>query len=642
MRFTLHLRRFWQHRNDDGAVTAAQQHLQDTDSTDTRRQSDVRQSAGVVIQEQVVDAQRYAVQRSQVTRIQLGWSALLLMAMALILLPSARAADGGAVVSGVVRDAQGVAQMGALVQVLTANSATVATAFTDVHGHYVIANLNPGKYLVRASATLFVPVTKANLQLRQGATTVVNLTLAALFDTAQWLPAERRRVDDPDDDWKWTLRSSANRPILRIVEDGTLIEVSTSASESTNSGEKTRARAAVTSGDGEFGGGGTHDILAIHRQMDGGADMALRSDIATSKLPSAIGPSEQFDVGLEQRQGFDGAVRTVVSYKLHPELVAAGVTSGVQAFSVTSAQRMSLGELLQVEVGGSLQAINTSQMAVATHPFVRLSSHPMGVWTLHYRMASDRSLQGFEDVTTGQTEVPVALVRHGKLALEEGRHQEVGVDRKAGRSTISFAYYHDALGRTAISGGGAIGPGVALAGQIPSGTMIDPATGSFRALSAGYTTNGARVTVSAPLVDGLWVAAEYSSGEAIASETGGLTEFADALGALRAENTESGTVALKGRIKATGTRIRTSYRWQPSKFVTAVDPYSSFSDQAFFSLQVRQPLRWGMRLPKGLDAMIDVTNLLAEGYRPFVSADGQTLYFAQAPRTVQGGLSFSF
>ena len=582
------------------------------------------------------------MQRSQGMRIQPGLTVLLLMGIAFLAVPAARSADGGTVVSGVVRDAQGVAQMGALVQVLTANSATVGTAFTDMHGHYAITNLNPGKYLVRASAALFVPVTKANLQLRQGATTVVNLTLAALFDTAQWVPAERRRVDDPDDDWKWTLRSSANRPILRIVEDGTLIEVSTSASESSNRGEKTRARAAVTSGDGEFGGGGTHDVLSIHRQLDSGADMALRSDLASSKRPSAMGPSEQFDVGLEQRQGFDGAVRTVVSYQLHPELVSAGVATGTQSFSVTSAQRMSLGELLQVEVGGSLQAINSGQMTFATHPFIRLSSHPMGVWTLHYRMASDRALQGFEDVTTGQSEVPVALVHNGKLAVEAGRHQEIGVDRKAGRSTISFAYYHDALGQTAISGGGAMGPGAVLGGRIPSGMMVDPTTGSFRALSTGYTTNGARLTVSAPLVDGLWVAAEYSSGEALASESGGMADFSDALGSLRAENTQSGTLALKGTIKVTGTRIRTSYRWQPSKFVTAVDPYSSFSDQAFFSLQLRQPLRWGMRLPKGLDAMIDVTNLLAEGYRPFLSADGQTLYFAQAPRTVQGGLSFSF
>ena len=42
------------------------------------------------------------------------------------------------------------------------------------------------------------------------------------------------------------------------------------------------------------------------------------------------------------------------------------------------------------------------------------------------------------------------------------------------------------------------------------------------------------------------------------------------------------------------------------------------------------------------EATIDVTNLLAEGYRPFLSADGRTLYLAQSPRTIRAGLSFSF
>ena len=148
--------------------------------------------------------------------------------------------------------------------------------------------------------------------------------------------------------------------------------------------------------------------------------------------------------------------------------------------------------------------------------------------------------------------------------------------------------------------------------------------------------------MSTPLVEGLWIAAEYSTGDAIASESGGTTVYPAALAGLRAEGTQSGTAALKGTIGRSGTKLRASYRWQPSKFVTAVDPYSSFSDQAFFSCQVRQPLHWGAHFPSGMDATIDVTNLLAQGYRPFLSADGQTLYFAQAPRTIQGGLSFSF
>jgi hypothetical protein len=115
-----------------------------------------------------------------------------------------------------------------------------------------------------------------------------------------------------------------------------------------------------------------------------------------------------------------------------------------------------------------------------------------------------------------------------------------------------------------------------------------------------------------------------------------------ALSELRAMHSQAATLALKGRLVGAGTRVRAAYRWQPTRGVTAVDGYSAFGDQAFLSCMLRQPIRLGQSLPQGLEATIDVTNLLAQGYRPFLSADGQTLYFAQAPRTIQAGLSFSF
>jgi hypothetical protein len=43
-----------------------------------------------------------------------------------------------------------------------------------------------------------------------------------------------------------------------------------------------------------------------------------------------------------------------------------------------------------------------------------------------------------------------------------------------------------------------------------------------------------------------------------------------------------------------------------------------------------------------LEAQLDVRNLLAEGYQPFLTSDGSHLYFAQAQRCVRGGLAFTF
>jgi hypothetical protein len=141
------------------------------------------------------------------------------------------AAGQSAAVSGVVRDAQGVAQLGALVQVVAEDSTVLGATFTDLHGRYLIPRLMPGRYGVRASAALFVPALRDNLQLRAGAQAIVNLTLNTLFESATWIPAERRKADEPSDDWKWTMRSAANRPILRLAEDGDVIMVSSSVTE---------------------------------------------------------------------------------------------------------------------------------------------------------------------------------------------------------------------------------------------------------------------------------------------------------------------------------------------------------------------------------------------------------------------------
>ena len=43
-----------------------------------------------------------------------------------------------------------------------------------------------------------------------------------------------------------------------------------------------------------------------------------------------------------------------------------------------------------------------------------------------------------------------------------------------------------------------------------------------------------------------------------------------------------------------------------------------------------------------LEATIDLSNLLAEGYVPMVTPDGRTVILVHTPRSVRGGLSFVF
>jgi hypothetical protein len=59
----------------------------------------------------------------------------------------------------------------------------------------------------------------------------------------------------------------------------------------------------------------------------------------------------------------------------------------------------------------------------------------------------------------------------------------------------------------------------------------------------------------------------------------------------------------------------------------------------FLNVFVRQPIpSFGGRM----EAIIDLRNLLAQGYVPVLGQDGQTVYLVQAARSVRGGVAFTF
>jgi hypothetical protein len=570
-------------------------------------------------------------------------------ALLFALAPGMCPAASTAAVSGVVRDSQGVAQIGAMVQVLAAGSASVATAFTDMYGRYRIANLMPGRYQVRATAALFLPATRPNLLLATGMRATVNLTLSMLADPVVWLPAVRRKPDEPGDDWRWTLRSTANRPILRMMGNGEMVLVRPGAGEGPRNSTM-QARASVASGDGGFGCGGVHTVVGLDRTARDGSNAMLRSDLAAQGTGAGSGLPMELDAGYERQGAFGGGSRLVLSYASHPEMMSsggamgmqAGTQTGIQAVRMASAEKMQLGDSVDVEAGATVYAIHTAGDALTTQPFLRVTVHPGEVWAVRYKLATARDLQGFDDLDSIAAELPVAAMSGGRLVTESGSHQEVSVARKAGNGAIEAAVYHDAIGHSEIAGTGAMSAADLAAGAGSSGVVVDTATGSFRFLSAGYAATGMRLTISEPLTQNLWAAVEYESGEALTAGDAQEQRLPEVAFGMRPEATNAAMAEVKGKLLRTGTKLRAAYRWQPRHLITGVDPYAPDGDQAYLSFYVRQAVRWGDRLPPGLEATIDVTNLLAQGYQPFLSADGRTLFLAQSPRTVQGGLSFTF
>jgi len=118
--------------------------------------------------------------------------------------------------------------------------------------------------------------------------------------------------------------------------------------------------------------------------------------------------------------------------------------------------------------------------------------------------------------------------------------------------------------------------------------------------------------------------------------------IAEALGATHPHRVQTYSISLSGILDGTGTRWRASYRWQPEDSVTQLAPYAQDASEPYLNLRLRQPIRLSRDGVVGFEALLDVRNMLAEGYRPIILSDGSLLVFAQDQRSIRGGLAFTF
>ena len=87
-----------------------------------------------------------------------------------------------------------------------------------------------------------------------------------------------------------------------------------------------------------------------------------------------------------------------------------------------------------------------------------------------------------------------------------------------------------------------------------------------------------------------------------------------------------------------------SYRWISGQGLTPVDSFNASAGQAdpYLNVFLRQPIPGTGFLPAHLDALVDVRNLLAQGYVPVVGQDGRTVYLVQSARAIRGGVAITF
>jgi hypothetical protein len=546
----------------------------------------------------------------------------------------ASAAVNPGTISGFVRNSGGTPQMGATVEVNTVSGQSV-TAHTDAKGFYSLAGLLPGTYTLKVSAPSFLPSLREKIGLQSGGSVVINITLNTLFEAIQLMPKPSSSPEDQDD-WKWTLRSVANRPVLRLADDGPLVMVSESDSPDDH---VLKAKVAFMAGaDGEaFSSPDMSTNFEIEQSIFGGDKWGMNGSVGYGAgTPSAI-----FQTTYKHKfaNGSEPMVGLTVRRFATPELVAQHST--LQAIALTTSDSMAIGEFLELNYGGELQSIQFLGRATAFRPFGSADMHFSKNTIVEYQYASSvpnmRHAKGFDSAPMDLSESgPRVSLTDSSATIEHARHNEISVSHKHDKDMVQVAYYRDRIDNPVITG---VGDGAWDTGD----ALPDIYGSTFNYNGGELDTDGVRVVYQRKLTDKISATLDYAYGGVLSLPEGELG-WSDVRSSMRTTRCHALAGKVSGTVPGSHTRWIASYRWMSGEALTPVDMFNVSAGQTdpFFNVFIRQPLPKGHFLPGGMEALVDVRNLLAEGYRPVVGKDGQTVYLVQTARSIRGGLAFTF
>lgn len=536
-------------------------------------------------------------------------------------------------ISGVVRNSAGVPQIGAVVQLLRPDLSVLAVVYTNDKGRFSIPSVVPGSYALKAMGTSFLPALRQNVRVRRD--TVVNLTLNTLYEVMQWLPAQPRAADAHKEDWAWTLRSAANRPLLRWLEDGPLVVVS----DGSGARPKLKARLMATGNEGTFGESGERLTAAVENTPSDSRELLARVDFA----PGTDAGMESM-LGFRQDLGFAGSVQSLAAIAIHPEIDADGA-SGIEEAAIRNAETINLGDEFEGEAGAEQVVAsfgqNSPNTVVAALPFASIGWCD-GNSVVRYQMTTIAPAHAGGDGSQVADYLPSAAMRNGELAIEHGLHQEIGWERQTENSGVSVAVFADRMRNPMIEAAYRLN-GLESAPIAIAGTLYDQASRLLQVAGADFATAGMTASVERRLPGRQVVRLSYANGDALAMSTASrpilLTQI---LSSARPRRVQTYALSLSGTLEGTGTKWRASYRWQPEDTVTPVAAFAGNAAEPYLNLHLRQPISLHRDGTGSIEALLDIRNMLAQGYRPYMLSDGSLLLFAQDQRGMSAGLAFTF
>lgn len=547
-----------------------------------------------------------------------------------LMLP-ASSAERSASISGYVRSGDGVPQMGAMVDVL-GTALQRFRVFTDDKGYFAAAGLPPGNYSIKVSAPAFLPTLREKINVRAGAGILLNLTLTTLFDAVQFAP---RNSHTDNGDWDWVLRSTANRPVLRIMPDGSPVVVAKA-----NDTPSLKGTLSFLAGSSSQGFGSLSDMstgFSVEKSFFAADTLRVGGDVGYGPgLPNAV---MRTSYKHQMANGSTPEVAITMRRLVTPDL---GLRNAdLQALSLSTSDDVTVGDVLELKFGSELQTIQFMGRVTAFRPFGSVAAHLSPDTVVEYSYSTSRpdrrAEKGFDSAPADLSETDPRLSVNGYTpALERAHHQELALSHKEGKTSMQAAVYFDRIANPALTG---VGTFSSADGDV----LPDPYSGTFTYQGNNLDTRGMRVVLQRQLLSDISATIDYSFGGALDLEKNDATlqDARDAT-ALRYRHAVSGK--LSGGVPGAKTHWIASYGWTSGRTLTPVDMFNNSAGQAdpFLDFFIRQPVPGMASLPGHMDLLIEIRNLLAQGYVPVVGEDHRTVYLVQSARAVRGGVAFNF
>lgn len=563
---------------------------------------------------------------------------------------------------GVVTDATGIPQMGAVVSLFDRQEKFRLRVLTDERGMFLFDDLAAGAYSVRVSLSSFVPVLRSNILVQPGERSLLNVNLATLFSSIELVYPWPTQTAIMSDDWKWVLRTSnATRPVLRLLPE--LQQVGGVSARSTwTQGlfSDTRGMVKVSAGEGGR-------VTSFGNESDLGTAFALATSLYGKNQLSVSGnvgygaqtgmPSAGFRTSYSRGQGVNSPEVTLTMRQLFlPGRVGNALGSGssvgipaLKTMSLSFDDTAALTDSLSLDYGFSLDSVTFFDRLNYASPYARLKYTISDGETIELGYSSgvpraDIGQSGTSDALQSEITAlalfPRVSMMSGRAKVHRAENYEIGYTRIVGSRTFRAAVSRENVRNAALTMTGG-------SGLFSSSDVLPDLFSNSSVFNAGsYQSLGYMASMTQELGSHLRATAMFSSGGALVSaQDKPVSGSPDELRAMIRQGRRRGiTAQVAGTSSWTGTNFVASYQWSDGRAATPAHYYMTqrMRADAGLNIYVRQPLPVISSLPVRFEASADLRNLLAQGYLPFTSPDGQMVFLMHTPRSVRGGLSFIF